>query len=90
MADQIPPNAIPMKNLGGQVPQMYTDGAAQIHVANDVAKIELFTQLPTGSDKLEPTITGRIIMPIQAYLGLFELMKDVTQKLIANGIIEEK
>ncbi len=80
-----------MKNTGdGSVQQMYTDGLAQIHVVNDMVKIDLFTQVPAGPDKVEAVITGRLITPLASYLQMFELMKDVNAKLVALGTIEEQ
>ena len=88
MADQQQtPN---FNNAGdGSIPQLYADGAAQVHVINDMVKIDMYTQIPLTPTSVGPAITGRIIMPLQAYLQFFELMKDINQKLIANGTIEE-
>jgi len=83
------PVQIPISNIGNEAPQMYADGAAQVHVMNDMVKIELFTHIPAGNEKINAVITGRVIMPLEAYLNMFELMKDINQKLIANGTIEE-
>ena len=81
---------IQIKNTGGIVNQEYADGIAQINVINDVVRIEFFTQMSVGPDKIEPTVTNRIILPLNAYLQLFEVMKDINSKLIANGTIEEE
>lgn len=86
MADQTPV----IKSTGMAIPQMYTDGVAQVHVVGDMVKIELFTHIPTSPSQIEPVITGRVIMPLTAYLQMFEIMKDMNGKLIANGTIEEK
>lgn len=79
-----------MKNTGAEVPQMYTDGISQVHVVADMVRMDLFTQVPAGPDRVEPIITGRLIMTIPAYLQMFELMRDITNKLVANGTIEEQ
>ena len=88
MADQQP--QLMVRNIGdGSIPQTYADGIAQVHAINDMIKIDLITHIPAGPDKVEPAVTGRLIMPMQAYLQMFEIMKEMNQKLIANGTIEE-
>jgi len=84
MADQV------MKGTGdGSIHQSYADGMAQLHVANDMVRMDFFTQIPADQSTVQPVITGRLIMPIQSYLQMFELMRDVNTKLVANGVIEE-
>ena len=89
MADNA--NVPTMRNNGdGSIQQAYADGMAQIHVINDMVKIDLFTTVPAGPDRVEPAITTRIIMPLQSYLQMFECMRDINSKLVANGTIEEQ
>lgn len=86
MADQ----PVPVKPAETAVPQQYADGLSQIHVINDMVKLEFFTQIPTSPEKIEPFITGRLVLTLQGYLQMFEVMKDINSKLVANGTIEEQ
>ena len=73
---------VPMKE------EIYADGIGQIHFAGNMVRFDFVTLQPTG-DNQEPTMEKqqRIIMPPQGFLGAFDSMQKLIDKLVAAGVL---
>lgn len=68
--------------------EIYADGIGQIHFAGNMVRFDFVTLQPTG-DNSAPEIqkNQRIIMPPQGFLGAFDSMQKLIDKLVAAGVL---
>ncbi len=69
--------------------EIYADGIGQIHFAGNMVRFDFVTLQPTG-DSSAPEIqkNQRIIMPPQGFLGAYDSMQKLIDKLVAAGVLQ--
>lgn len=70
--------------------EIFADGVGQIHFAGNMVRFDLVTLQPTGDGKA-PAVESkvRIIMPPQGFLGAFDSMQNLIDKLVAAGVLKK-
>ena len=68
--------------------EIFADGIGQIHFAGGMVRFDFVTLQP-GEDGAAPTPVGneRIIMPPQGFLGAFNSMQQLIDKLVEAGVL---
>ena len=71
--------------------EINADGLGLIHWAGNMVRFDFMTWQP-GKDGGNPTpqFNERIIMPPQGFLGAYESMKQLIEKLLAAGVLQKK
>ena len=66
--------------------EIFADGIGQIHFAGGMVRFDFVTLQP-GEDGAAPTpvVNERIIMPPQGFLGAFNSMQQLIDKLVEAG-----
>jgi len=70
--------------------EIFADGIGQIHFAGNMVRFDFVTLQPTEdgkAPKAEPKM--RIIMPPQGFLGAFDSMQRLIEKLVAAGVLQK-
>ena len=70
--------------------EIYADGIGQIHFAGNMVRFDFMTLQP-GAEGTAPTpeFNERIIMPPQGFLGAFNSMQQLIDKLLAAGVLKK-
>lgn len=70
--------------------EYYADGLGQIHFAGNMVRFDFITLQP-GPDGTAPTPENnfRVIMPPQGFLGAFNSMQQLIDKLVAAGVLRK-
>ncbi len=70
--------------------EIFADGIGQIHFAGGMVRFDFVTLQP-GEDGAAPTplVKERIIMPPQGFLGAFNSMQQLIDKLVEAGILQK-
>ena len=73
-----------------QKKELYADGIGQIHFAGGMVRFDFVTLQPTEDGKA-PTAESnmRIIMPPQGFLGAFNSMQQLIDKLLKAGVLQK-
>ena len=68
--------------------EIFADGIGQIHLAGGMVRFDFVTLQP-GEDGAAPTpvVNERIIMPPQGFLGAFNSMQQLIDKLVEAGVL---
>ena len=68
--------------------EIFADGIGQIHFAGGMVRFDFVTLQP-GEDDAAPTpvVNERIIMPPQGFLGAFNSMQQLIDKLVEAGVL---
>ena len=68
--------------------EIFADGIGQIHFAGGMVRF-VFVTLQPGEDGAAPTpvVNERIIMPPQGFLGAFNSMQQLIDKLVEAGVL---
>lgn len=70
--------------------ELFADGIGQIHFAGGMVRFDFVTLQPTEdgkAPKAEPNI--RIVMPPQGFLGAFNSMQQLIDKLLKAGVLQK-
>ncbi len=70
--------------------EIFADGIGQIHFAGGMVRFDFVTLQP-GEDGAAPTpvVNERIIMPPQGFLGAYNSMEQLINKLLEAGILQK-
>ena len=69
--------------------EIYADGIGQIHFAAGMVRFDFVTLQPEEDGKAPiPQSNIRIIMPPQGFLGAYNSMQKLIDKLVDNGILQ--
>ncbi|MGE4563241.1 MAG: hypothetical protein AB7F32_00090 [Victivallaceae bacterium] len=70
--------------------EIFADGIGQIHFAGGMVRFDFVTLQP-GEDGKAPTpvVNERIIMPPQGFLGAFNSMQQLIDKLLEAGVLQK-
>ena len=68
--------------------EIFADGIGQIHFAGGMVRFDFVTLQP-GEDGAAPppVVNERIIMPPQGFLGAFNSMQQLIDKLVEAGVL---
>ena len=68
--------------------EIFADGIGHIHFAGGMVRFDFVTLQP-GEDGAAPTpvVNERIIMPPQGFLGAFNSMQQLIDKLVEAGVL---
>ncbi len=73
------------------IKEVFADGLNTIHILNRTVRLDFFTLQPLqNQSKPTPNVHERIIMPIQTFLDMYDVMQQIVDKLIKDGIIISK
>jgi hypothetical protein len=70
--------------------EIYADMVSAVHVTGNMIRIDLMTLQPQlKSDTGEPVfeLTGRVILPLDAFAQGFRLQESIVQQLMEKGIL---
>ena len=68
--------------------EIYADGIGQIHFAGGMVRFDFVTLQPEADGAAPvPEVNERIIMPPQGFLGAFNSMQQLIDKLIEAGVL---
>ncbi len=70
--------------------EVFADGIGQIHFAGGMVRFDFVTLQPTEDGKNPvPESNLRIIMPPQGFLGAFNSMQQLIDKLLEAGVLQK-
>ena len=70
--------------------EIYADGIGQIHFAGAMVRFDFVTLQPNEDCSAPtPVVNERIIMPPQGFLGAFNSMQQLIDKLLDAGILQK-
>ena len=70
--------------------EIFADGIGQIHFAGGMVRFDFVTLQPEADGKAPtPVVNERIIMPPQGFLGAFNSMQQVIDKLVEAGVLQK-
>ena len=70
--------------------EVFADGIGQIHFAGGMVRFDFVTLQPTEDGKNPvPEANLRIIMPPQGFLGAFNSMQQLIDKLLEAGVLQK-
>lgn len=70
--------------------EIYADGIGQIHFAGGMVRFDFVTLQPEGEGKAPSMLVKeRIIMPPQGFLGAFNSMQQLIDKLLEAGVLQK-
>jgi len=73
-----------------QKKELYADGIGQIHFAGGMVRFDFVTLQPTEDGKAPKAESNmRIIMPPQGFLGAFNSMQQLIDKLLKAGVLQK-
>ncbi len=68
--------------------EIFADGIGQIHFAGGMVRFDFVTLQPNENGGAPtPVVSERIIMPPQGFLGAFNSMQQLIDKLIDAGVL---
>lgn len=70
--------------------EIFADGIGQIHFAGGMVRFDFVTLQPTENNQAPtPEANVRIIMPPQGFLGAFNSMQQLIDKLLEAGVLQK-
>ena len=70
--------------------EIYADGIGQIHFAGGMVRFDFVTLQPEADGAAPvPEVNERIIMPPQGFLGAFNSMQQLIDKLLDAGVLQK-
>lgn len=69
--------------------EIYADGIGQIHFAGGMVRFDFVTLQPKDGENPTPESNMRIIMPPQGFLGAFNSMQQLIDKLVEAGVLQK-
>ncbi len=69
--------------------EIFADGIGQIHFAGGMVRFDFVTLQPKEGGNPTPEVTERIIMPPQGFLGAFNSMQQLIDKLLEAGVLQK-
>ena len=70
--------------------EIFADGIGQLHFAGGMVRFDFVTLQPGEEGKAPvPQSNVRIIMPPQGFLGAFNSMQQLIEKLLAAGVLQK-
>ena len=70
--------------------EIFADGIGQIHFAGGMVRFDFVTLQPTEDGKAPvPQGTIRVIMPPNGFLGAFNSMQQLIDKLLEAGVLQK-
>ncbi len=70
--------------------EIFADGIGQIHFAGGMIRFDFVTLQPEEDGKAPvPSANIRIIMPPQGFLGAFNSMQRLIDKLVESGVLKK-
>lgn len=70
--------------------EIFADGIGQIHFAGNMVRFDFVTLQPEADGKAPtPVANFRIIMPPQGFLGAFNSMQQLIDKLLEAGVLQK-
>jgi len=72
------------------IQEIYADGIGQIHFAGNMVRFDFVTLQPTEDGKAPKAESKvRVIMPPQGFLGAFDSMQKLIDKLVSAGVLKK-
>ena len=70
--------------------EIFADGIGQIHFAGGMVRFDFVTLQPNENGAAPtPVVNERIIMPPQGFLGAFNSMQQLIDKLLEAGVLQK-
>lgn len=70
--------------------EIFADGISQIHFAGGMVRFDFVTLQPAEDGAAPvPSVNERIIMPPQGFLGAYNSMQQLIDKLLDAGILQK-
>ncbi len=70
--------------------EIFADGIGQIHFAGNMVRFDFMTLQPAEDGKAPvPQANVRVIMPPQGFLGAFNSMQQLIDKLVEAGVLQK-
>ncbi len=69
--------------------EIFADGIGQIHFAGGMVRFDFVTLQPGEGENPTPESNLRIIMPPQGFLGAFNSMQQLIDKLLEAGVLQK-
>ena len=70
--------------------EIYADGIGQIHFAGGMVHFDFVTLQPTEDGQAPtPAANVRVIMPPQGFLGAFNSMQQLIDRLLEAGVLQK-
>ncbi len=69
--------------------EIFADGIGQIHFAGGMVRFDFMTLQPQEGKDPEAAPSLRIIMPPQGFLGAFNSMQQLIDKLLEAGVLQK-
>ena len=70
--------------------EIFSDGISQIHFAGGMVRFDFVTLQPAEDGAAPvPSVNERIIMPPQGFLGAYNSMQQLIDKLLDAGILQK-
>jgi len=70
--------------------EIFADGIGQIHFAGGMVRFDFITLQPEADGAAPvPEVNERIIMPPQGFLGAFNSMQQLIDKLLEAGVLQK-
>ncbi len=70
--------------------EIFADGIGQIHFAGGMVRFDFVTLQPEEDGKApKPAANFRVIMPPQGFLGAFNSMQQLIDKLLEAGVLQK-
>jgi len=69
--------------------EIFADGIGQIHFAGGMVRFDFVTLQPKDGENPTPQANLRIIMPPQGFLGAFNSMQQLIDKLVEAGVLQK-
>lgn len=71
--------------------EIFADGIGQIHFVGNMMRCDFVTLQPTEDGKApKAESTMRVIMPLQGFLGAFDSMQQLVNRLVAAGVLKKR
>lgn len=70
--------------------EIFADGIGQIHFAGGMVRFDFVTLQPAENGEAPvPQVNERVIMPPQGFLGAFNSMQQLIDKLLEAGVLQK-
>ena len=70
--------------------EIFVDGIGRIHFAGGMVRFDFVTLQPEVEGKAPvPVVNERVIMPTQGFLGAFNSMRQLIDKLLEAGVLQK-
>ena len=73
--------------------EIFADGISNIHITGNLARLDLVTHQPhlKGENGEQVFSTNhRLILPLDAFMKMFQLQQETVQKMIETGILKKE